>query len=447
MTMTWPLLHAGDDGPTVEVHGPRRWWGGVLDVEGLAVGSVASAVSAISALCSTNLPWPMRVERVAASFTSITALSIDGVHPPGFAEMSGFYRTADGWIRVHANYPHHRERLQQALSATTRDEIQARLGEMSCSDAEREIRAVGGIAAAVRSRAAWVASEQHRANRDRPWICFEESTDTNTRAAWTPRSDHELPLSGMRVLDLTRVIAGPSATRFMAALGADVLRVDPPHLPELQDQHVDTGFGKRSALADLRRPESVDQVHELLTRADVLFLGYRRHSLAAAGLTAEQLRERHPHLVVVTLDAWGSSGPMEHQVGFDSIVQAAVGIADDYRKPDGSPGALPLQALDHASGYGMVTAAAQLLAARARGEGAGSAQLSLARTADRLYAMTAPDAAIESLQPVETFRVDSAYGHLEFVPPPVDLPDRPLAYPSPPSRYGADELGWRPRTR
>lgn len=442
----WPRLPTSEYDTAVEIRGPRRWWGGPLDVEGLAVGSVAGAVDAVAQLVGRAAPWPLHVERVAASFGSLSALSIEGVRPVGFTELSGFYPTSDGAVRVHANYPHHRDRLQEALNATTREEVAAGLGTMTSEEAEQHIRSAGGVVAAVRSRAEWEAGAQHEANRGRPWIEFGGATDTPVvHRGWVPRPDHDRPLTGLRVLDLTRVIAGPSATRFMAALGADVLRIDPPHLPELEDHHVDTGFGKRTALADLRERDSVDRVHTLLSEADVIFLGYRRDSLAMVGLTVGQLRERHPHLVVVTLDAWGSAGPWARQVGFDSIVQAAVGIANDYREPDGSPGALPVQALDHATGYGMVTATAQLLAARIRGAGGGSAELSLARTADQLYALPAADAPTESLAPVAHSRVDSAYGRLEFVPPPVDLPDRPLTYPAPPSRYGSDDVEWRSR--
>ncbi len=442
--MLAPLEGPGPSG-VVQVEGPRRWWRGPLDVEALCLGSVAAAVEAVTSLCGVSGQWELRPERVAASFASLMNLSIDGAGPQGFAELSGFYRTSDGWVRVHANYLHHRERLERAVGVEGRAGVEGVVRSLTALEAEQMIRATRGVATAVRSRDEWVASDQGRTNQSTPWITLSEvSPAPDTRGGrWTPRSEEDRPLEGLRILDLTRVVAGPSASRFMAALGADVLRIDPPHRPELEDHHVDTGFGKRSAVADLRVSGVVEEVHRLLRRADVLLLGYRRDSLASAGLTPEQLAEQHPHLVVVSLDAWGDPGPLRHEVGFDSIVQAACGIADDYRdRQDGSPGALPVQALDHATGYGMGAAAATLLARRARGEGGGAAGLSLARTADLLYGLGECEAPIEPLEPVTTDRVESVYGHVGFVPPPVDLPSGPLAYPGPPSRYGSDSLAW-----
>lgn len=427
----------------VDFQGPRRWWSGPLDVEGLSLGSVTAAVEAVAALGNVPGRWRLRPTRIAASFASLTTLSIDGVRPEGFAELSGFYRTSDGWVRVHANYPHHRQRLEHALATTGRPGVDRALRSLTAVEAEQVIRGAGGVAAAVRTRDVWRSGTQAQVNRSMPWIALRPATPASSaRGRWTPQPGADRPLDGLRVLDLTRVVAGPTATRFMAALGADVLRIDPPHLPELDDHHADTGFGKRSAVADLRVGAVAEQVHRLLEDADVVFLGYRRDSLAGVGLTPEHLELRHPHLVVVSLDAWGNPGPLQHEVGFDSIVQAAVGIADGYRDEQGRPGALPVQALDHATGYGMVAAVATLLARRTRGEGSGSASLSLARTADQLYALGQCGGPVERLRPAVTDTVASAYGQLQFVPPPVDLPSGPLTYPSPPSRYGSDSLTW-----
>jgi crotonobetainyl-CoA:carnitine CoA-transferase CaiB-like acyl-CoA transferase len=198
----------------------------------------------------------------------------------------------------------------------------------------------------------------------------------------------------VRVLDLTRVIAGPVSTRLLGSLGADVLRIDPPRLPEITDQFVDTGFGKRSAEADLAIPENRHLLEQLLATADVVITGYRRGSLNRFGLEPEVLLAVRPELVVVTLDSWGSTGPWSGLRGFDSIVQAATGIADLYGtgNHDGEwqPGALPVQALDHATGYGVAAAAIALLARRRHKGLGGSARLSLARTAEELFALPEP---------------------------------------------------------
>lgn len=153
------------------------------------------------------------------------------------------------------------------------------------------------------------------------------------------------------MLDLTRVIAGPVATRTLALLGADVLRVDDPGLPEIAAQHLDNGMGKRSALLDLRKDEDREVFDTLLEEADVVVTGYRPHALDRFGLTPEELAQRRPGIVIATLDAWGSAGPWRDFRGFDSIVQAATGISMLTSPDDTKPGALPAQALDHASGY------------------------------------------------------------------------------------------------
>jgi hypothetical protein len=186
--------------------------------------------------------------------------------------------------------------------------------------------------------------------------------------------------AGRRVLDLTRVIAGPVATRTLAAWGAEVLRLDSPRLPENPAQALDTLPGKRSALLDFNDPVGRAQLEELLAEADVVVQGYRPGALARYGLSSEALRARHPHLSVVTLSAWGAQGPWAVLRGFDSLVQCPTGIAvaeGDAR----TPGSLPAQVLDHATGYLAAAAALLALACVERGEPPRSVQLSLAQTA------------------------------------------------------------------
>ncbi|MCZ9339719.1 CoA transferase, partial [Streptomyces sp. TRM76130] len=159
-----------------------------------------------------------------------------------------------------------------------------------------------------------------------------------------------LSCAGLRVLDLTRVLAGPVATRTLALLGADVLRIDAPHLPESQDAHNDTGLGKRSATLDLGDAAGRRIFEGLLHGADVVVTGYRPGALDRFGLSPEALAGRRPGLVIGQLSAWGHDGPWHGRRGFDSLVQAATGIAELEGSPD-SPGALPAQALDHGTGY------------------------------------------------------------------------------------------------
>ncbi|GLY19023.1 putative L-carnitine dehydratase [Kineosporia sp. NBRC 101677] len=420
------------------LYGPRRWWGGPLDVEGLALASVGLAAAAVDDLLQR--PGAVRASspRIAAAFDSLGHLRVAGRQPLGFAPLSGFFPTADGWIRTHANYPHHAERLRRALRAPIEDVGNA-LRSMPALEAEQVIGEAGGIAAAVRSRRQWLDSPMAAGPPPRDWIAFEVAEAPG--GPWQPgNSPDGLPLNGLRVLDLTRVVAGPVASRTLAALGADVLRIDPPALPELIDAHIDSGFGKRSALLDL--DTGAGRLHELLERADVILLGYRNGALDAHGLSPEALHDRYPALIVVNLDAWGTTGPWAQRRGFDSIVQAAVGIADVYRLRDGRPGALPVQALDHATGYGMVAATVGLAAARLRHGVSGVARLSLVRAADLLFRSKAPDVPVHPLDAPGLLTTDSPYGELRYVPSPFDLYGGPLPYPHPPHTYGADAPEW-----
>jgi crotonobetainyl-CoA:carnitine CoA-transferase CaiB-like acyl-CoA transferase len=430
------------------VEGPRRWWRGPLDVEGLAVESVRLALRAARAVAAVRgLAVDVDTTTYAAglAFGSIDHLRVDGREPQGFAPLSGFFETADGWVRLHGNYPHHAEVLRRELRVEDRSELVRVLRELPAVETEQRLRAAGGIAGALRSPEDWRSSGAGRAVDESPWIAVGPAAagaHDSARRPLPPGGGR--PLDGIRVLDLTRVIAGPTGSKLLAALGADVLRVDPPHLPELLDQHLDTGNGKRSAVADLRDPSQLGRVHELLGKADVLLTGYRPGALVAAGLEGAVLRERHPHLVHVSLSAWGTEGPWAHERGFDSIVQSVTGIGHVYGSFDERdhwrPGALPVQALDHATGYGVAAAAMALLAARPE-RGGGSARLSLARTAHVLLdAGAGPDERVRPL-PVETVALDTPHGRIECVRPPVSLDGVPVE-PAPPGAYGAAELTW-----
>jgi hypothetical protein len=173
----------------------------------------------------------------------------------------------------------------------------------------------------------------------------------------------------------------------------------------------------------------LERVREMAATADVVMLGYRPGALARFGLDPDELHAAHPHLAVVQLDAWGDRGPWARERGFDSVVQAPTGIGDVCRGPDGSPGALPVQALDHATGYGAAAAALALL------ERGGVAHLSLARTADELFALPAPTGSRLELD-VPLVEIDSPHGKLRQVRPLVGEPRAP-------GEYGAALLEWR----
>ncbi|MFC7878130.1 CoA transferase [Isoptericola sp. NPDC057391] len=368
---------APDDGPPLD--GARdAWLAATLPALDLALGSVAALASAAARAGATGPlvergPAPARV---AASFGSDRLLRLDGRPVPGFAPLSGFFRTGDGWVRTHANYPHHRARLLHLLGlpdGADRDDLAARLADASGAELEDAAAAAGAIVVRVRSEAEWRASAPGRAAWRGPLVRTGSRADAVVRRA--PLAGGAAPLAGVRVLDLTRVIAGPVATRALAALGADVLRVDPPVPAEIRHQHLDVGQGKRSTLLDLRDAGDRGRAQALLDDADVLVTGYRPGALDRFGLRPP------PGAVVARVSAWGGDGPWARRRGFDSIVQAASGIAL-VESPDGAtPGALPAQALDHATGYLLAAGVVDALAAR-REDGRGrDVSAALARTA------------------------------------------------------------------
>lgn len=423
------------------VSGPQAWWQGDLDVERLALGSVGLVCQALDAVSSGTREFSTNSAQIAAAFGSMNQLRVEGATLRGFAAHSGFFRSADGWIRTHANYPHHELALETALGISSGKTIEGELARLAGQEAQELIVAAGGVAAAVQTRQQWLASEAGVAARHGEWAQFDihESAAAKT---WDYDPHASQPLRGLKVLDLTRVIAGPTASRVLAAFGAQVLRVDPPHMPELLGQHIDTGFGKRSTLLDLRRGSGLERIHELLKEADALILGYRPGALEPAGLGVEELQERYPDLAIARLCAWGFDGPWSARRGFDSIVQAATGIADCYRDEKQRPGALPVQALDHATGYGLAAAIICLVHARSRSLRTGVASFSLARTAEALFSLGKPAQPVQPLKSFPLRRQQSAFGELDYVPPPFTVDGHSMDYGGPPPPYGQDRAAW-----
>ncbi|WAX80741.1 CoA transferase [Streptomyces sp. KMM 9044] len=393
---------------------------------------------------------------VAAAFVSERHLLVDGRAPVNFAPLSRFWRTADGWVRTHANYPHHRIRLLAALGTSDEPEaVAAALAARSAAEVEETVYAAGGLAVALRTPAGWAAHEQAAAVGRRPLVERGRLDSAPARVLTPVDRDPLLPAAGLRVLDLTRVVAGPVATRTLALLGADVLRLDPPGLPEIPDQHTDTGFGKRSALLDLAACR--DTFEELLAAADVVVTGYRPGSLERRGLSPEALAERRRGVVVAELSAWGAYGPWGGRRGFDSLVQAATGIAVSEGSA-GRPGALPAQALDHGTGYLLAAAVLRALTEQEDEGGSRLVRLALARTAVWLLEGAAPTRAPDGEPAAEGVSVpdpaaggsadgrltetDSALGRLRYARSPVSFADGPRDWTRPPRPWGTDAARW-----
>lgn len=437
-----------DDGavePLLAAHLP------VLDLALDAVRAVQRAVARAVGPTTAD-PGPPDPARVATAFASDRVFALDGQPVEGFAELSGFFRTADGWVRTHANYPHHRSRLTALAglpNGVGRATFARRLAGLPAQELEDRAVDAGAIVARVRTEQEWRESEPGRAASSGPLVRTRprsgdagpvpaERSAGSARHRTTGTGPHGgrvpggAPLAGVRVLDLTRVIAGPVATRTLALLGADVLRVDPPDPAEIGWQHLDTGQGKRSAVLDLRTTADFRTAQDLLDTADVLVTGYRPGAIAALGL-------RPPSGVVTgRVSAWGDSGPWAGRRGFDSIVQAASGTAL-LEGRDGAPGALPAQALDHASGY--LLAAGIVDALGLRGDGRGyDVSVSLARTATWLLDLPGRD----PLHPPATSPSAGetvTHGGVTTARPALPGHDD---YPHPAHPWGSDTPTWHP---
>lgn len=460
--LAWAAL-GGDPALTgrISYGGPPGLLAARLPVRALARSAVAVCALAAAELTAERNGGPVpgvRVDdgAVATAFVSERHLRIDGRAPSVFAPLSRFWRTADGWVRTHANYPHHRARLLHALGLPENagpDEAAAVLAGRRAEEIEETVYAAGGLAVAARTPEEWAAHPQGVAVAARPLLTLEPLGAGTPPGPLPPLTgDVSLPAAGLRVLDLTRVIAGPVATRTLALLGADVLRIDAPQLPESQDAHSDTGFGKRSTALDLGTRSGRAAFEELLATADVVVTGYRPGALDRFGLSPEALAERRPGMIVARVSAWGDNGPWGGRRGFDSLVQVATGIAAIEADGEGNPGALPAQALDHGTGYLLAAAVLRALTERARTGGSRVATLSLARTARWLVqgveaterdggGAGSDGAGYDAERYLRD--TDSPVGRLRHALPPVAFDGGPTMWATPPGRCGADAPEWR----
>jgi hypothetical protein len=468
----WAALGGGEPGTELQVTGAQGSLPSHLPVEDTAIACAGAALLAAADLQAQRGGTVSRIARldrghVAAAFRSEAYLRLNGAAAgAAFAPLSRFWPASDGWVRTHGNYPWHRDALLRALgTGEDPDQVAAAIAGRAAHEVEDLVVGAGGVAAAVRTEAQWQAEPAGQAaaaarlveggrigeappRRRAAGPLTADTFAAGTFAAGQPPAG--LPAAGIKVLDLTRVIAGPVATRYLAALGADVLRVDPPHRPELPHAY-DGLLGKRSALLDLDLDGA--RFGELLGAADVLVHGYRPHALERFGITPAALAERHPGLVVVSLSAWGSTGPWGGRRGFDSIVQAASGIAVAESADGDRPGAMPCQLLDHGTGYLCAAAALRGLADQAVAGGTQVRELSLARTAHWLLGSAAAGSTAAGSTGASGGRgggdadwlttLGSPEGTVTVVRPLGQLDGRELAWPTLLTRYGGDPLGWR----
>jgi crotonobetainyl-CoA:carnitine CoA-transferase CaiB-like acyl-CoA transferase len=429
------------------------------------IGAAGAAVIAAAAMAAAEI-WSHRSSRArqrvavdlrhaAASLRSTRYLRIDATPPKEpFDPLSGLYETRDGWIFLHCNFPNHRAAALGVLGlgeGAAREAVAGAMRRWEGLALEDAVHAAGGCAGLVRSAEAWQHHPQSPAVAALPLIAIERIADAPPEPL--PREGTR-PLAGIRVLDLTRVLAGPTCARTLAEHGADVLKVSGPHLAHSGEIEIDTGLGKLSCFLDLRRRPDADALAALVRdgRADVFSQGYRPGTLAARGFGAEEVAALRPGTVYVELSAWGLVGPWAARRGFDTIVQCVSGMA--MIQGGDQPRLLPVSAIDYVSGHLMAFGAMVALERRARQGGSWRVRVSLARTARWIAAqgLLAPDdiADVRRELPEEEIaafgmETPSPLGLIRHLKPVARMDETPPRWARPPVPLGHDPAAWPPR--
>jgi len=411
-----------------------------FDVERLLAATSVHAVAAIDGFAGPTEQLEVDIDQVAAYST--TRLAIDGEPVPVWSDLSGVYATADGHhLQIHCNFPHHTDGVVDLLGTShDRAEVAAAIGRHDAVGLETTLVERGMIAAAVRTLDEWDAHAHAHATAALPLLDVEQIGEADPR----PGSDW----SERRVLDCSRVLAGPVAGQLLAGVGADVLRVGAEHLPSVPVGVIATGFGKRNAFVDLRTVVGRDVMATLLGDTDVWIDAFRPGAMAAHGLPPERVAALRPGVVIVQISAFDWVGPWAGRRGYDSIVQSTTGIrwaggevaTDDTGRPTGAgPTGLPVQALDYATGFLAAGAAARLLRHQRRAGGSWLVRLSLLRTRNWLVGLRGPRPYVPAPVPVDPRRIDSIdseFGRITAVRPFVGK------WRSAPRRLGTSEPTW-----
>jgi crotonobetainyl-CoA:carnitine CoA-transferase CaiB-like acyl-CoA transferase len=431
------------------------------------IGETAAAALAATGLAAADL-WELKtgrrqqvaidVRQATASLRSGHYMKMDGAKVSTERNpVMGVYPAKGGrWSYIHANFPNHRAAALQVLGCEeSRDAVRRAVAQWDALELEEAIIAAKGAGGMARSMAEWRQHPQRAAIAALPLLEIVKLGDSPPEKL----RDGDRPLSGIRVLDLTRVLAGPTCARTLAEHGADVLKITAPHLPNIGYQEYDTGHGKLSAHLDLRQPSDVETLRGLVRDADVFSQGYRPGTLGNRGLSPEELSRLRPGLVYVSLCAFGHQGPWASRRGFDTVVQTVSGITTRQAElfggaEAGQPQFYPVSAIDYLTGYLMAFGAMTALARRAREGGSWLVRISLAQTGHWLVGRgEVPEAALREV-PAEfeadelarwTIDSDTPVGRLSHLKPVVQLSETAPYWARPSVPLGYHEPAWPPR--
>jgi len=425
------------------------------------VAAAAQSSVAAAGLAAAHL-WQLRsgqsqqvavdMRHAAVECRSERYLRLDGKPPPpAWDAIAGVYRTRDRrFVRLHTNFPHHREAVCQVLNCKAeRDAVQAALMQWDAEPFETATYAAAGVVAMMRSHEEWSELPAAKALAPLPVLTIEKIGEAAPKP-W-PRGNR--PLAGLRVLDLSRVIAGPVAGRTLAAHGADVMLISGPVLPAIPWLTIDTGRGKLTSFVDLKSEQGRAQLRDLLTEADIFSQSYRPLALAHLGFSPQDAATINPGIVYVSLSAYGHAGPWAERRGFDSLVQTATGFNHAEGQAAGLDGAkeLPAQILDHTTGYLMAFGAMMAKARQSREGGSWHVRVSLAQTGRWIWnlgrvpnGLATEDLKGEAIAPFVE-EASSGFGQLKSISHSAKLSKTPAFWEYPSMPLGSHAPQWPAR--
>jgi len=422
-----------------------------------AVGTAAQATIGAAALAATEL-WRLRggrrqsvgvdMRHAAIEFRSERYLRVDGKRPDEYHDdLAGLYLCGDGrFARLHTNLPHHCSGLLKLLGVShDKAAVQRALNRLTAEALENAAAEAGLVVTACRSFSEWDRHPQGQAVAKLPLLSIEKIGDAPAKKL----AAADRPLSGVKVLDLTRIIAGPVCGRTLAAHGADVLLVTAKHLASMLPLVMDTGRGKLSTSLDLRDAGGRETLAALLPDADVFVQGYRPGAIAAHGFAPQDVARLRPGIVYASLCAYGHEGPWASRRGFDSLVQTASGFnvaeAEAFGSP--KPKELPTQELDHATGYLLAFAVLTALKRQLQEGGSWHVRLSLAQTGHwlrrlgRIDGTTCPDPGIDDVRDCLE-QTASGFGRLTTVRHAATMSETPPHWARPSMPLGTHAPVW-----
>lgn len=355
--------------------------------------------------------------------------------------------TKDGrYFLPHMGLPHLAERVLSVLACDFELEaIVEAVSRWNALELEEAIAEVKGCGAMVRSGEEWTAHPQGQVLAQRPVIEIIKIGDSPPE----PVPEGDRPLSGVRVLDLTRILAGPTCARTLAEHGADVLMVSAEHLPQSQYFVMDTSHGKRSTFLDINNPEDHSRLTQLVGESDVFSQGYRTDVLARRGFSPEKLAEIRPGIVYTSMNCYGFEGPFAERAGWEQLAQSVTGIAEEHGRK--RPTLLPAAACDYTTGYLAAYGTLLALGLRAREGGSWHVRASLCQSGMFLYRQERVDYDDDSME-IEpkilneiTRITETPYGKMTHLGPILRMSETPPRWERPSSPLGTQKAEWMDR--